>query len=143
MKRFAFRLESVLKVRQIQEDQARARLTLANRDVQLAREQVEQRQRRYDAMERPLGVFDHDGLERAWFTLDAAAGSVRHAHELQVGAEIRAHELRHEWVEAKRRAEIVERLRVRAHDEWLVEARRDETRTNDELARRPAARKAS
>jgi flagellar export protein FliJ len=133
MKRFSFRLESVLRVRRIQEEQVRARLLQANRDVQLATERVVTRQARYDSLDRPLGTMDHDALERSWFTLDAAAGAVRHAHDQRIDAEIRATEVRHEWVEAKQRTEVLERLRERAHDDWLVDVRRDEDRAVDDL----------
>lgn len=133
MKRFSFRLEAVLRVRRIQEDQVRARLVAANRDVTLAAAKVVERQARYDTIERPLGVASHDELERAWFALDAAAGAVRFAHDEQLAAEARAAEIRVEWTEARRRTEVLERLRERAHEEWVVEVRRAEDRAVDEL----------
>jgi flagellar protein FliJ len=133
MKKFAFRLESVLRIRRLQEDQVRTRLMAANRDVQVARARVEARQSRYDTLPRPMGVHDHDSMERAWFTLDAAAGAIRFAHEEQVIAEQAADAIRIEWVEARRRTEVLERLRERARDEWAVETRRAEDRAVDEL----------
>lgn len=133
MKRFAFRLESVLHVRRIHEEQARARLITANRDVEVATRRVADRQRRYDSLERPLGATDHDSLQRAWFELDAAAGAVRHAYAHQVEAEACAVELRDEFIECRRRTEVLERLRVRAHEEWRTEVRRAEIREIDDL----------
>lgn len=133
MKRFAFRLESVLHVRRIEEDQSRARLIIANRDVALATQRVAERQLRYDSLERPLGTTDHDSLQRAWFALDAAAGAVRHAYAHQVDAEAHAEQLRDEFVECRRRTEVLERLRVRDHDQWRTEVRRAEVREIDDL----------
>lgn len=133
MRRFSFRLESVFRVRRIQEEQVRARLITANRDVQLATQRVDERRHRYDALDRPLGVFDHDGLERAWFTLDSAAGAVHHAQEERVAAEVHANQVCYEWTDAKRRTEVLERLRARAHEDWLVEVRHDDDRTVNDL----------
>lgn len=133
MKRFAFRLESVLRVRRIQEDQARARLLAANREVQLAVAAVAERQRRYDTLDRPHGTLSRDVVERAWFSLDAAAGAVQFAFGAQIEAETRAAMAREAWTEARRRTQTIERLRERAHEEWLVEVRRDENRAVDDL----------
>jgi flagellar export protein FliJ len=133
MKKFAFRLESVHRIRRLQEDHVRARLVAANREVQLAQARVEARQTRYDSLPRPVGVLDHDSLERAWFTLDAAAGAIRFADDELVAAQQIAEAIRLEWVEARRRTEVLERLRERAHDEWALETRRADDRAVDEL----------
>ncbi len=133
MRKFAFRLESVLRVRRVQEDGARAQLSLANRDVQIAAARVNARRERYDDLPRPHGVHESDTLERIWFSLDAAAGAVGYAHRERVDAEARAAERRGEWTEARRRTQVLERLRTRAHDEWLIDARRDEDRQVDDL----------
>jgi flagellar export protein FliJ len=45
----------------------------------------------------------------------------------------RAEELRDAWVACRRRTEILERLRVRAQDEWRTEVRRAEIREIDDL----------
>lgn len=133
MKRFAFRLESVLRVRRIQEDQARARLLAANREVHAAVAAVAERQHRYDTLDRPSGTHPLDDLERAWFSLDAAAGAVQFAFGAQIEAETRAAIAREEWTEARRSTQTIERLRERAHEEWLIEVRRDEHRAVDDL----------
>ncbi len=133
MKKFAFRLESVLRIRRLQEDQVRARLIAAHRDVQLAIARVHARHDRYADLPRPVGVHDHDEMERAWFTLDAAAGAIRFAQDEQVLAEQAAEAIRLEWVDARRQTEVLERLRERDRDDWVVETRRAEDRAVDEL----------
>ena len=55
MKRFRFRLDQVLHVRRVQEDQARFKLLAANRDVQLAAARVEQRLTDYAGRSLPMG----------------------------------------------------------------------------------------
>ncbi len=133
MKRFSFRLEAVLRIRRLQEDQVRARLIAANRDVQLATLKVQERQTRYDTLPRPSGTTSHEELERAWFTLDAAAGAVAFADDERLSTIAVAEEIRIEWLAARQRTEVLARLRARAHEEWVIETRRDEDRLVDEL----------
>ena len=111
----------------------RARLIVANRDVFLANRLVNERQARYDQIGRPSGVLTQGDFDAAWFSLDATAGAVRHAVGQRIDAEMIAEQIRSEWVEARSKTEILERLRERAHEEWQVEAGRDEDRTTDDL----------
>ena len=133
MKRFTFRLEAVLRIRRLQEDQVRARLIAANRDIQLATLKVQERQQRYDTLPRPFGPTSHEELERSWFTLDAAAGAIAFADDERLAAIAIAEEIRTEWLAARQRTEILGRLRERAREEWVIAARRDEDRLVDEL----------
>ena len=76
MKRFRFRLDQVLHVRRVQEDQARFSLLSANRDAQLAAARVEHRLAQYADRRMPTGPQPYADFERAVFLLDSAAGAV-------------------------------------------------------------------
>src|SRR6476660_9522782 len=76
MKRFRFRLDLVLHVRRVQEDQARFSLLSANREAQLAAERVDERLAAYAERRMPTGPQSYAAFERAVFLLDSAAGAV-------------------------------------------------------------------
>ena len=83
MKRFRFRLDQVLHVRRVQEDQARFKLLAANRDAQLAAVLVEERLAEYAGRAMPTGPQTYEAFERAVFMLDsgaAAVGTARATH---------------------------------------------------------------
>lgn len=134
MKRFRFRLETVLRVRRVQEDQARTRLLAANRDVALATARVGVRQDRYATMTRPSGPQPHAVVESLLFDLDAAAGAIAWAAGERTTAVEDAQAALHAWAQAEQRVRALERLRDRARDEHATQVRRDEDRLADELA---------
>ena len=76
MKRFKFRLETVLRVRRVHEEQARGELMRANQALALADARVAERSERYESLERPSGPRAYDEVEKIWFALDAAAGAI-------------------------------------------------------------------
>ena len=133
MKRFRFRLDQVLHVRRVQEDQARFKLLAANRDVQLAAARVEQRLTDYAGRSLPMGPQSYADFERAVFLLDsgaAAVGTARVAHrESQEVAESR----RIDWTDARRRVAALERLEERRRAEHAVEVQRAEDQLVDDL----------
>jgi flagellar export protein FliJ len=144
VKRFRFRLDKVLHVRRVQEDQARGELLLANRSAQLAALLVEERRASYAQRAFPTGPQSYADFERTLFLLDAAAGAVevaRHQHRdaLDVVDERRA-----DWAIARRKVAALERLEERRREEHAVEVRRAEDQLVDDLvvsrfARRPKA----
>lgn len=133
MKKFRFRLDSVLRVRRIQEDLARAQLLAANRDVLLATDALRARDSEYAAVDRPAGQQSLDAFHLALFRLDSAAGAVRVARDARAAALDRAEERRVEWTAASQKVSALERLEERARDEHAVEVRRDEDRLVDDL----------
>ncbi len=134
MKRFKFNLETVLRVRRVQEEQARARLLAANRVVTGAAKLVSERTDHYMSLERPGGRQSHSDVEAILFTLDAAAGAIAWAREKHEVAVANAAEELGRWREAERRVRALERLRERAYEEHAIDVRRDEDRLTDELA---------
>jgi flagellar export protein FliJ len=133
VKRFKFRLEQVLRVRRIQEDQARAELLTANRAAHLAAMHVEERLAAYEARERPAGSQPIEAFERTLFLLDTAAASVgvaraTHREAIATVATRRAH-----WADAQRRVAALERLEGRRREEHIFEMRRAEDQLVDDL----------
>jgi flagellar FliJ protein len=142
VKKFRFRLESVLRVRRIQEDLARAELLNANAAARTAEGVVDARVARYHEMDRPLGAHTEPQFAREWFQLDAAAGAVdaaceRHVEALAVVAERRA-----AWSAASMRVAALERLEARQRAEHALEMQRDDDRLVDDLVVSRFAREA-
>jgi flagellar export protein FliJ len=133
MKKFRFRLETVLRVRRIQEDQARARLLNANAAAQKAETVVVERRARYDALDRPSGVQVEPEFERTLSTLDFAAGAIDLAREQHIESLAVVAQKRSEWSDASMRVAALERLEARQYALYATEARRDEDRLTDDL----------
>jgi flagellar export protein FliJ len=133
LKKFRFRLESVLRVRRIQEDQARARLLTANAAAREAERVVDARVARYYGLARPEGTQVEPEFARTLFSLDTAAGAIDVATERRVEALAHVAERRAEWSDASMRVAALERLEERQRAEHAVEAQRDENRTTDDL----------
>ncbi|MCU1346327.1 MAG: hypothetical protein JWL70_2593 [Acidimicrobiia bacterium] len=132
MKRYRFRLEQVLRVRRVQEEQARHRVHAAQRDVIQADERVDRRLGAYHAnnqahsgnrqsfmAQRTLGELRARAVERS----RADAATARDVHGERVV----------EWSDTARRVEALERLDSRRRSEYSVEERRDEDRVVDEI----------
>lgn len=133
MKRFQFRLGQVLRVRRLQEDQARANLLAANKAARQAEEMVEYRLAEYATRSIPSGPQSYDAFERALFLLDSAAAGVTLARAAHRDALDVVEERRDEWLGARRRVAALERLEDRRRIEHEIEARRDEDRFVDDL----------
>jgi flagellar protein FliJ len=133
MKKFSFRLQSVLRVRRIQEDLARAGLLNANAAAREAALVVGTRTERYTEMERPNGVQYNAEFSRTWFLLDTAADALDVAREQHNQALETVAERRTEWTSASMRVAALERLEARQRAEHAVEAQREEDRLTDDL----------
>jgi flagellar FliJ protein len=133
MKKFRFRLEQVLRIRRLQEDQAKAELLGANRLAHEAATRVEERLQEYRGRAFPDGPQPYETFERALFMLDAAASAVDVARARHVAACDIVAERRDEWAAARMRVGALERLEERRREEHALEARRDEDRLVDDL----------
>jgi flagellar export protein FliJ len=133
MRKFKFRLQSVLRVRRIQEDMARSELLYANAAARQTERVVDARVVRYRDMDRPAGLQQEPEFALTWFTLDAAAGAVDVARVLQVEALATVAERRAEWSEASMRVAALERLEERQRALHTIEIKRDEDRVTDDL----------
>ena len=142
MKRFRFRLEQVLRVRRLQEDQAKNALLAANRDAHDAAVLVNNRLAEYATRSFPTGTRSYEEFERALFLLDSAAGAVDVARIAHRDSLVVVSERRDEWTASHRRVAALERLEERRRDEYAIESRRAEDRLVDDLVvARHAARR--
>jgi flagellar export protein FliJ len=135
MKRYRFRLEQVLRVRRVQEEQARQRVHNAQRDIHLADEKVQARLDAYDAAAASTTVASAD---RNAFMAQRSLGELRaQAVEMSRGDASAARDVHAtrvtEWSMEAQRVEALERLDVRRRDEYAIEERRDEDRVVDDL----------
>jgi len=133
VKRYAFRLEQVLRVRRIQEDQAKAAVVGARRDVALAAEVVETRLAAYRGHQGVLGPVSQArfAADRAMHELRADAVDVarEREHHLAGVVEIRVGELS----QAAQRVKGLERLDERRREDYAVELGRDTDREADDV----------
>jgi flagellar export protein FliJ len=133
LKKFRFRLDSVLRVRRIQEEQAKARLLTANALAREAERVVDARLVHYYELQRPAGVQVEPLFARTWGHLDTAADAVDVAREQRIAALAAVAERRAEWTDASMRVAALERLEARQRAEHAVEVQRDEDRLTDDL----------
>lgn len=133
MKRFRFRLDQVLHVRRVQEDQARFALLAANRDAQLAAQRVDQRLADHAGRRMPSGPQTYADFERAVFLLDSSAGAVTVARASHREALTVVDTRREHWTAARMRVAALERLEARRRAEHAVEMQRAEDQLVDDL----------
>lgn len=133
MKRYAFRLEVVLRARRAQEELARQHVAQANHRLRGALEHVAAEQARYEAMGTPTGVVElvQDRQDRVWRELTAASvhEAQRSRDDLAVAAAVR----QAAWREAAQRVAALERLDQRRRAEHAVEVGRAEAAEVDDL----------
>lgn len=133
MRRFAFRLDAVLRVRRLQEELARAAVATADAELAAARTVAATRLARLRDTVPVPGPVDgasflagRDTLARRADAATRAAGAVADAGE-------RRAERLSAWGATHRAVAGLERVEARARDEHGIEVRRDEDRQVDEL----------
>jgi flagellar FliJ protein len=132
VKRYHFRLATVLRVRRVQEDLATQRLADANRGVQKADAHRGRRVEAYRTLApAPAGMSADDVRFDRLIRLSAAtsiAEATRALADAQGVVEVR----RQEWTEAAQEVDALERLDERHHELHDHEVRRDEDKTVDD-----------
>lgn len=133
MRRYRFRLETVLRVRSLEEEGARVRLLEANGAVTRARSGRDEAAGRYSGLpvfSGPCSVQDFRGSRRreemAAATLAARQFALEQAGEM-------AEEARLGWMAARGRVRVLERLDERRRAEHGLEVGRDEGRFLDDI----------
>lgn len=128
-----FRLATVLRVRQAQEDEARAELLRANLRLRAARDEQERTALRYrtvptsaGAVPRAVFVREQAVSSLAASTLAAAGQRVARAADEVAGAHVA-------WSRAAQRVEALERLAQRRVEEALADEARAEASAVDDL----------
>lgn len=133
MKRYRFRLESVLKVRRIQEARARADLAMANLAVAAAEGHLRNHIETYSAMPRPLGAMTNEEFATAEGALRRSAATVTSLAERRERARAHAVEIHDAWSFAAQRVTVLERLDDRQRGEYQLEADREAEHLVDDL----------
>ena len=137
MKRYRFRLETVLRVRRVEEDAARAALLAANAALADACALRDAAAAHYRQVPVELGSCSTEELRRARQReeLAAAALSARQADVRDAARD--AEQARQAWMTAVSRVKVLERLDNRRREEHRLELERDETRFLDDVGARP------
>src|SRR5687768_5732051 len=133
MRKFDFRLQSVLQYREMLEEWTKQ--TYLECQAERLRQDAELAmicQRRQEMLSHPvLGLTDRLALERVLFSIDDAEHEQRIALGVLLDEEARALAL---WHERRREAETLRKMRDKAYAEWQLEADRKEQAALDEWA---------
>lgn len=135
MKKYGFRLESVRRVRRLQEDMAKAALAGANGEVKSAIAAVEARVAGYETRvsnfsAATVGV---DAFMRSRWLDGLAGDALVIARQDQAAAEQRAAERREEWSAKAREVKALDRLDERRREEYRIEYERDLDAQTDDI----------
>jgi flagellar export protein FliJ len=133
MKRYQFRLDTVLRVRRVEEDRAIAALAAARRKLDAAEATLQDTLDRYSTVPEPSGPMSVIELLRARAHQELVAASVVHAGAERLRAEAVVELQRKEWSAAAQRVAALERLDERRREEHAVEAQRQETIEVDDM----------
>ncbi len=141
MKRYRFRLEKVLRVRRLQEEQQRARVLEARAEADRAGAAVEEAVERYRVAAHAHGRMSAEELRRHQQLHELQAMAVQAARQHEAAAlDLLAVRVAG-WQEADVRVKVLERLDARRRAEHALEAQREAERTVDDLVTARLARR--
>jgi flagellar export protein FliJ len=133
MKRYKFRLETVLRVRRLQEEQAKNDLLAANQQLQRAESALAMRQSAYAEIQMQLGMVNVDEFASARWKWEQAARAIEIAQLIVLEQVNKVKIAREAYLVASRAVEILERLDLRRREEHALEVARAETTEVDDL----------
>jgi flagellar export protein FliJ len=125
VKAYRFRLQSVARVREIQERIARERLMVSIRDLKRARTRENEAEDELASFEPPAGVVSMGDLLWAGDQADRLAESVRSARDSRVAAGVRCDESRAQWNVSVKRLDVLQRLEQQTFETWCDEVARE------------------
>lgn len=145
MKRFRFRLESVLSLRAVAETAERERFGVAQRALDAALAERRAAAARRDALAAALaeaasGTFRPAEHAQGLLALDLARRAELDAARLAEQASAARDRARETWLAARRRLQVIERLETRARQAHRDDTDKAEQTLLDELASLSAAR---
>jgi len=145
MKRFRFRLEAVLSIRDLAERRARERFGLAQKKAADAAETLLTAKNRLTTLGESLagartGCFRAADQAGVMLTLRIAERGVSDSSRLLVEAETTRDRIREEWLVVRRQLQIIQRLEERARQAHREAADKSEQILLDELGTMAAAR---
>lgn len=133
MTRYRFRLEQVLRVRQVQADLAAAELGAAQRAEADAIRAEQTRRLAATERSRPSGAYRPDELHAQRLVWDAELATLDRAEAGRIAAARLTVERRDEWLSASRRVKALELLDERRREEHRVASDRAEALRIDDL----------
>jgi flagellar export protein FliJ len=141
MKRFAFRLERLLQLREAAEKERARQLGEALKDEEQRREALRESQERLaDAQDQlsstPREMSQAGTLRNLELTVDALAGQARSLEDTHEQSVERVEEERVRFEQARVARRVIERLREHRREAWEVEVNRHEQGVNDEAGQR-------
>ncbi len=141
MKRFAFRLDRLLQLREAAEKERARQLGEALKEEEQRREALRQSQERLaDAQDQlsstPREMSQAGTLRNLELTVDALAGQARSLEDTHEQSVERVEEERVRFEQARVARRVIERLREHRREAWEVEMNRHEQGVNDEVGQR-------
>lgn len=133
MKRYRFRLEQVVRIKRLEEDQARYDLARCNAVLGRAREALSFEQARYAALSVHVGVMSADGLENEMAVGALRAATLLEAERRMDSSEALVRTARSVWVERHRGVAVLKRLDDRRRIEHDLDAQREEAAAIDDM----------
>lgn len=142
MKKYAFRLETVRRVRRTQETLAKHALAQANADVRRAVAAVEARTSEYENQLASMSQGSNavDAFMRQRYFSDLAAQAIEVAKLDQQNADDHAAQRRLEWSDAATKVKALDRLDERRLQEFRIEHDREITNEVDDIVIAAASR---
>ena len=133
MKKYKFRLESVLRVRRLQLEQRRQELMVANHDLTMAEQRLSDRRLRYLEFQQQSGVSTQAEYAQHLFRWDQAARAIEIADNYRLACVAEVEIRRNAYMDARQVVEALERLDIRRRDEYLVDTNRQEIAEVDDI----------
>jgi flagellar export protein FliJ len=133
MKRYAFRLQTVLRVRKIQEDQAKTALLLANRALAEADAERLRRWEKYESITVSNELCTATEFEAGRFRWDMAAQSAILSDHMREERALEVVDARDAWREASQKVQVLERLDDRRREEWQHDVNHEELVEVDDI----------
>lgn len=133
MKRYRFRLETVLRVRRLQQDEAKGQLLFANSQVAMAKAVSAARSDKYSEGANAMGILSATTFRQLLGMRQATAATLRGGEKAVEDAQATADVQRAVWADAARKVKTLERLDERRREEHRVESDRKEAAEVDDL----------
>ena len=134
MKAYRFRLESVLRVRQLQERVAAQQLAVAVRDLHCARARLARARRALAGLDAPTGLLTVGAVEWTQAQSDRMSETARQSADEAETAGEAARQATQAWGSARQRTAMLERLDERHLTLWRAELDRSEAVVLDDLS---------
>ena len=137
---FKFRLEKVLRVRRLEEDQARARLLCRQKELKVAEGQLKQlRDERSEIAQ--FGYAQSDLVLRAamYKYLERLDDRILKQSQVVADCQTKLAEAQDQWLDARRKKEVLEKLREKRFNEYRREEERALQKVLDDMGSRVRA----